>query len=233
MKPKSMLLLAVSVVAGVGLLALMWTYGFTVVPIAEVRKVAQSEAFDPVKYVDGIWASKIIPTINEKAVDLSTILNEMHPDANGYETRDGLVPVAKKYGLITVGEAHVYSVKGEGKVLSVDTEEGTAEIQPNGYSGPIKIYIYVGSSIPSDNSSVRDAVGFINFGDFKEQTQYGKVAAEINNRVVKEVLTPLGQGSLQGKTISFTGALTIRTFNLVNIDLRKIMIVPIKIEVVG
>jgi predicted lipoprotein len=234
MRRKSILLL-VAVITGVGLVAVMWTYGFTVVSIAQVEQVQQSEAFDPVKYVDGIWASKILPTITAKAVDLPTILNAMHPNADGYAAKDDLVPIAKQYGLITVGEAQVYSVKWEGKVLSVDAKSrtGTMEIQPNGYTGPIKIFVYVGTSIPSDNSSIRDGVGFINFGDFKEQTQYGKVAAEINNRVVKEVLSPLDKGSLQGKTIAVTGALTIRTFNLVNIDVRKITIVPIKIEIVG
>lgn len=234
MRQKLFLVLVLIVVAVV-VLAVVWTTGFTVVSIAQVKQVEQSEAFDPVKYVDGIWADKILPTIATKAVELSAILNAIHPNANGYAIKDDLIPVAKQYGLITVGEAHVYSVKLEGKVLSIDTKSrtGTMEIQLNGYAGPIKIYVYTGTSIPSDNSSIRDAVGFVNFGDFKEQTQYGKVAAEINNRVVNEVLAPLGGENLQGKTISVTGAFTIRTFNLVNIDVRKITIVPIKIESIG
>ena len=232
--PKPMLVV-ISIIVGIVVLALMWTYGFTVVSIAQVRQVEQSEAFDPVKYVDGLWADKILPTIAAKAVDLPTILNLMHPKPSGYAIKDDLIPIAKQYGLITVGEAHVYSVKFKGKVLSVDTKSrnGTMEIQLDGYAGPIKVLVYVNTNIPSDNSSIRDAVGFINFGDFKEQTQYGKVAAEINNRVVKEVLSSLDKGSLQGKTVSVIGAFTMRTFNLVNIDVRKITIVPIKIEVVG
>jgi predicted lipoprotein len=225
----------ISIFVGVGVLAVMWNYGFTVVSIAQVKQVEQSEAFDPVKYVDGLWADKIIPTITARAVDLPTILNAIHPKPDGYAAKDELVPIAKQYGLITVGEAQVYSVKLKGKVLSVDAKSrsGAMEIQLDGYTGPIKVYVYVGTSIPSDNSSIRDAVGFINFGDFKEQTQYGKVAAEINSRVVKEVLDPLDKGSLQGKTVSVTGAFTIRTFNLVNIDVRKITIVPIRIESIG
>lgn len=228
-------LLAILAVAGIVALALVWTNGFTVVSIAQVREVEQSEAFDPVKYVDGLWADKIVPTITTKAVDLPTVLNAIHPADSGYAAKDELVAVAKQYGLITVGEAHVYSVKLEGKVISVDTKSrnGTMEIQINGYSGPSKVLVYINTNIPSDNSSIRDAVGFINFGDFKEQTQYGKVAAEINSRVVKEVLAPLDKAGLQGKTVSVTGAFTMRTFNLLNIDVRKITIVPIKIEVIG
>ena len=107
------------------------------------------------------------------------------------------------------------------------------EIQLDGYDGPIKVLLYLGPRIPSDETSVRDGVGFISFGDFKEQTEYGKVGAEINNRVLSQAWTPLDKESLVGKTISFTGAMTIRTFNLVNIDLKKITIVPVKIEVKG
>jgi predicted lipoprotein len=232
MKKSWLISLAVVIVVAI-LCYLIWPLAFTVVPIAEVEQVQKSEAFDPVVYVDKIWDSKIIPTINEKAVDLSLIMGEMKPDSNGFAKKDDLIANAQKYGLITVGEAHVYMVKGTGQVVNVDTSSSTGimEIQLDGYTGPIKVLIYIGPRIPSDESSVRDAVGFINFGDFKEQTEYGKVGAEINKRIIAQVLTPLNKGQLQGKTITFYGALTIRTFNLINIDLKKVTIVPIKIEV--
>ncbi|HEY3310021.1 MAG TPA: DUF2291 domain-containing protein [Anaerolineales bacterium] len=213
-------------------LGLMARYGFTVVKIQDAEAAIQSEKFDPVSYVDGIWSTKLIPAFNEKAVDLSTILSEMKPDANGNVPKDSLVAVAKKYGLITVGEAHVYIVKGVGRVVAVDTSTslGTAELAITGYEGPIKVLLYVGSRIPSDETSVRDAVGFINFGNFKEQTEYGKVSAEINKRVLNQVLGGLDKEKLMGKTLTFKGAFNIRTFNLVQINLKDIKIVPIAIE---
>ena len=167
-------------------LVLIGRYGFTIVKIEDAEKAVQSEAFDPVTYVDGIWSSKLIPAFDKKAVDLSRILSEIQVDANGTASKDSLVPIATKYGLITVGEAHVYMVKGTGKVVAVntDTSLGTIEIQLDGYTGPVKILMYIGTRIPSDETSVRDAVGFINFGDFKEQTEYGKIGSEINKRVL-------------------------------------------------
>jgi predicted lipoprotein len=232
MKKSWLISLAVVIIVAV-LCYLIWPLAFTVVPIAEVEQVQKSEAFDPVVYVDKIWDSKIIPTINEKAVDLSLIMGEMKPDSNGFAEKDDLIAIAQKYGLITVGEAHVYMVKGTGQVVNVDTSSSTGimEIQLDGYTGSVKVLIYIGPRIPSDETSVRDAVGFINFGDFKEQTEYGKAGAEINKRIIAQVLTPLNKDQLQGKTITFYGALTIRTFNLINIDLKKVTIVPIKIEV--
>jgi len=207
-------------------------FGFTVVTIEEAENTIQSEAFDPEAYVNGIWDSQLIPTFHENAVELCKILSEIKPDSRGEISKDDLIPITNQYGLITVGQAHVYMVKGTGTIVSVnsDTSLGTAEVQIDGYDGPIKILIYIGTRIPSDDASVRDAVGFISFGDFKEQTEYGKAASEINNRVLTKVLADVDRDNLIGKTITFQGAYTIRTFNLVNIIFSEIKIVPVEIE---
>jgi predicted lipoprotein len=224
-----------SIVIGVAtllFLVLAGRYGFTVVSIEDAEDTVQSEAFDPVVYVDGIWESKLLPTFDEKAVELSNILSEMEPDASGTVPKDELIAIANQYGLITVGEAHVYMVKGSGTIGSVNTETslGTAEVVLDGYDGPIKALLYIGTRIPSDDTSVRDSVGFITFGDFKEQTEYGKAATEINKRVLATALGGIDRDNLAGKTISFKGAFTIRTFNLIQIDVNEISIVPVEIE---
>ena len=230
MKPKtSSIIIAVTTLL---LLILAGRYGFTVVSIEEAENTVQSEAFDPVAYVDGIWESRLLPTFNEKAVELAKILSEMEPDASGTVPKDDLIAIANQYGLITVGEAHIYIVKGSGTIVSVNAETslGTAEVALDGYDGPIKALLYIGTRIPSDNTSVRDAVGFITFGDFKEQTEYGKAATEINKRVLATALGGVDRDNLAGKTISFKGAFTIRTFNLIQIDVKEINIVPVEIE---
>jgi predicted lipoprotein len=213
-------------------LLLAGRYGFTVVSIKEAEETVQNEAFDPAAYVDGIWESKIIPTFNENSVEFSNILAEMQPDADGTIPKDDLIAIANQYGLITVGEAHVYMVKGSGRIVAVNTETslGTAEVALDGYEGPIKVLLYIGTRIPSDETSVRDAVGFITFGDFKEQTEYGKAASEINKRVLTSVFSGVNREDLVGKTISFKGAFTIRTFNLIQIDVNEIRVVPVEIE---
>jgi len=213
-------------------LGLVGRYGFTVVKIVDVETAAQSEAFDPVAYVDSIWASNLLPTFEGNSVELSIILSEMQPDLNGIASIDNLTDIANQYGLITVGEAHVYMVRGSGTIVTVNTETslGTVEVVLDGYNGPIEVLLYVGPRIPSDETSVREAVGFISFGDFREQTEYGMVASEINKKVVSEVLGDVDRDSLMGKTISFTGAFTIRTFNLIQIELNEICIVPVEIE---
>ncbi len=231
---KKIILIPFLILLCAGLTYLIWPYAFTVVPIQEVEQVKESEKFDPVSYVDSIWDSKLIPTFLEKSADLSAVLNEMNPDENGTASKESLIPIAQKYGLITVGEAHVYAVKGTGQVVGVNTKSsiGTIEVKLDGYSGPIKPLIYIGTRIPSDETSVRDAVGFISFGDFREQTEYGKVAAEINKRVTQQVLSNLDKTALEGKKITFYGAFTIRTFNLIDINLKEVKIVPVQISLV-
>jgi len=225
----------VSIIVAVAVLLfliLAGRYGFTVVSIEDAEKAVQSEKFDPVAYVDGIWETKLLPTFNEKAVELPKILSEMNPDASGTAPKDELIAIANQYGMITVGEAHVYMVKGSGKIVSVNAETslGTAEVALDGYDGTIKVLLYVGTRIPSDETSVRDAVGFITFGDFKEQTEYGKAASEINKRILTTVLSGIDRNNLIGRTISFKGAFTIRTFNLIQIDVKELRIVPVEIE---
>jgi predicted lipoprotein len=234
-KDKSMKSKTATIIFTVAILlfiALVGRYGFTVVRIADVEKTAQDEAFDPVSYVNSIWDSRLIPGFNDKSVDLSKVLSEIKVDSNGTTPKEDLIAVTNKYGLITVGESHVYEVTGSGKIVSVNTETslGTVEIALDGYQGPVKVLLYVGTRIPSDETSVRDAVGFITFGDFKEQTEYGKVASEINKRVLSQVLGGIDKNSLMGKTISFMGAFNIRTFNLIQIDVKEIRIVPVEIK---
>lgn len=213
-------------------LYLVGRYGFTVVTIEAAVEAVQNEAFDPLAYVDGVWDSQLIPAFKENSVDLSTILSAMEPDENGFAHKDALIDIANQYGLITVGEAHTYMVKGTGKIVNINTETslGTAEVALDGYNGPIKLLLYIGNRIPSDETSVRDAVGFITFGDFKEQTEYGKAASEINKRVIASILGDIDRDNLVGKTVTFKGAFTIRTFNLIQIDVSEIYIVPVEFE---
>jgi len=241
MKRKKILTISIVVVACIGLASVLWIFGFTVVPTTELERGGKTSGwlhdvgFDEVTYVDEIWESKIIPTISEDAVELSTILNEMVPDLDGFMTKEELIPIAEEYGLITIGEAHAYMVKGTGEVTNVDadTSTGIIEISLDGYTGPIKVNLFIGPRIPFDESAVRDSVGFISFGDFREQTEYGKVGIEINKRCLERIehITE-NADSLQGKKISFYGSFIIRTFNLVIIEMKEIYIVPIQIDVV-
>jgi len=219
-------------IIAVVILILMVRFGFTVVTIESAEQAVQEETFDPVVYVEEMWSSTLLPAYKDRSVNLADILTKIEPDANGIVQKETLAPIATEYGYITVGESHVYMIKASGKVVAIDTESstGTVEIQMDDYQGPIKVLMYIGTRIPSDETSVRDAGGLIKFGDFKEQTEYGKVASEINKRILTEVLGDSDKSTWVGKTIALKGAFSIRTFNLLQVDMREIRVVPTSIE---
>jgi predicted lipoprotein len=206
-----------------------------VVPIAEATRIAQGGAFDAASFVEARWP-EVVSTILDKSVELSTVLAAIEPNSNGLATKDNLQQVATQYGLTTEGQAQVFMIKGQGVITAVDTESsrGTMEVTLEGYDGPIKVILLIGPRLPSDESSVRDAVGFLRFGDFREQTEFGQVARELNQRVVQDVLAAIDRENLAGKLVSFHGAFTIRTFNAPgDIDVREIVVTPVQLEVGG
>jgi predicted lipoprotein len=218
---------AIVAVAGAVFAIVALLFGFTIVTVEE--EAALTEEFDPVAYVEDNWESVEL-AIRDNAVPLANVLNEIEPDPEGKVATEDLTPVAEALGLITTGEAHVYRVTGSGTVTDVDTEtsRGSIGIDVEGYDGPIEVRAWIGTRIPSDESSIRDGTGFIEFGDFREQTEYGKVAREINRKVLAN-LEGLDAESLVGKTIDFTGAMTMRTFNQPIIDVSRLVLVPIEV----
>jgi len=205
-----------------------------VITVAEATRIAEGGAFNAVSFVENKWTG-IYSTIIEKGVELPTVLDAIKVN-NGLATKANLKEVADKFGLTTVGDAHGFMIKGRGKVTAVKQERnGTMEIAVENYSGPIKVKLFIGPSLPSDETAVRDATGLVLFGDFKEQTEYGKVGRELNKRVLTDVLANLSAADLQGKTVSFNGVFLIRTFNKPGeaIEVKEILITPVKIEIGG
>jgi predicted lipoprotein len=184
------LAVTIGLVAAFVVVALL--FGFTVVSTEE--EAALTVEFDPAAYVDENWDA-VQASIKDNAVPLADVLNQITPNAEGKAATEALTPVAEELGLITTGEAHVYRVNATGTVTDVvtDTSKGTIGVAIDGYDGPIEVRVYVGTRIPSDVSSIRDATGFIEFGDFREQTEYGKHHQGFTRRYLAS-----GQGPLAG-----------------------------------
>jgi predicted lipoprotein len=208
------------------IMALVARYGFTTTPIKEVTYVV----WDPAIFVDENWATRVLPAF-EKPVELSTILTKMQLDENGMASTESLIPIAQRYGLITMGESHVYAVNGHGKIVHVDVESsrGTVEVELDSYNGPITVLIYIGPRLPSmDSYAIRDAAGF-RMDEFPGM-EIGVIPSYINERALSEALEGLDRDKLHGKIISFKGAFSITTFNQLNIELNEIRIVPLEID---
>ena len=218
---------AIAAVAVAAFLVVALLFGFTVV--SEEEEAALTVEFDPVAYVEDNWEA-VRTAITDNAVPLANVLNELEPGPDGKIATEDLTPIAEALGRITTGEAHVYSITGAGTVTDVDVEssKGSIGLEVEGYEGPVNVRMWIGTRIPSDESSIRDATGFIEFGDFREQTEFGKVAKEINSKVV-DGLADLDKEALLGQTLDFTGAFTLRTFNQPTIDVSEVYLVPVEV----
>jgi len=174
--------------------------------------------FSPAAYVAAIWESQVLPEAENKSTDLGTLLEALraNPDAakEQYGHREGQRP-------------YNFLVKGEAKVLSVDTASraGTIKIDLLPGDGQPDATLQVGPVIRG--TSIRDSLPFIQFNMFVNQLEYASVSNAMNERVAEDVIGNLDLASLQGKTIDFRGAFTLEERGNVN----DVLITPVKITV--
>ncbi|MFF5078398.1 DUF2291 family protein [Actinoplanes sp. NPDC000266] len=155
------------------------------------------KAADAKSFVDGNWSQKIVPAVQEKAVDVTTVAAaiEKDPEAAG-----------KQYGhQAGTGSPFAYMVKGSGTITKVDKSVPTGPVTvevPRAGAKPLTVTIATGPVIAG--TAIRDAVGFISFGDFTNQIEYANVANQINDRVKTDVTAKADLA--EGKKVTFHGA---------------------------
>jgi predicted lipoprotein len=172
---------------------------------------AQSKA---AKFVDPIWATKVLPTIQERAYDITKILPEIRADPNS---------AGQKYGRREATNPFNYMVKGTGKVTEMHTESqaGTATIEIPGLAE--KIALQIGPVVRG--TALRDATGAVSFNQFTNQLDYADVSKEMNARALKAAFAGVEPNSIAGKTLTFFGAFTFDPHSK-----SPILVTPIKID---
>lgn len=193
---------------------------YTTRPINPTTTSSQSDQFDqqfdPTTYANSIWASKVVPTVLNKAIDIRTVLTALGKNSDAAQ---------KQYATQSSDGLSNFMVKGQGKVLAVNTNSrnGTLRVQLPAYTGSSTILLQVGPVMLG--TALRDGVGFINFNQFTNQVQYQQVADALNAHAAQN-LQGTNFAALRGKTITFYGAFTFT-------DLQQIMITPVKITPQG
>jgi len=156
------------------------------------------ETFNKVAYVDGIWESKVVPAVQSGATDAAILIPALRKDPES---------TAKQFGH-DVGGASNFLIRFSGKVTKIDTSSMnglvTVSLPLGGH--PLDVQVQVGPII--SGTALRDAVGFVTFGLFTNQMQFGDVGDELNNRVLKRVLAGIDPKTLLGRTVSIEGAFT-------------------------
>jgi predicted lipoprotein len=169
-------------------------------PLGTDNAAAQNNVLSPAAYVESMWASKLLPAMSAAAAD------------------------AGAPGVTAPASASYWVVKGEGRVLSVNTESrvGVALVDIAPFDGRPDVSIEIGPVLRG--TGLRDVTGLVHFSDFVNQLQFADVANELNDRVLKSVLSQVNTADLKGRTISFEGVAptsegTLRIHDLVPVRL--------------
>ena len=174
---------------------------------------AQTAQGTAARFVDPIWVSKVLPTIQEKAQDIAKILPEIraNPDSAG-----------QKYGRREATNPYNYMIKGTGKVAEIHNESqaGTALIDIPDLNE--KVTLQIGPVVRG--TALRDATGIVSFNQFSNQLDYADVSKEMNARALKSAFADVDPASLAGKTVTFFGAFTFDPRS------KAVLITPVKID---
>jgi predicted lipoprotein len=177
---------------------------------ATSAQIAQGAA---AKFVDPIWSSKVLPTIQEKAQEIAKILPEIRADPES---------AGQKYGRREATNPYNYMVKGTGQVAEVhnQSQAGTAIMEIPGLNE--KVALQIGPVVRG--TALRDATGIVSFNQFSNQLDYADVSKEMNLRALKTAFSGLDPVSLAGKTVTFFGAMTFDPHSK-----SLVLITPVKI----
>jgi predicted lipoprotein len=170
------------------------------------------EAFDPARYGQETYP-KAVAAIEDAAVPLRELVAAIRedPDAAGeqYGKRQGTSP-------------YTFSTTAEG--VAGKAEGGLMPVRVKGVPEGTTVSLQIGPAI--NGTAVRDAAGFIEFGQFTNQVEYAAAATALNEQVKQQVLAGVDRDALDGQRVSFTGAFSSLTPDVITIT-------PIKLEEAG
>lgn len=176
---------------------------WTVRPIekGERSKDSPPASLTPAAFVDSIWSGRLIPAILNSAVDARELLNALAASPEAAKER---------YGRRETNGPYYFIVNGQGVITAVDTRSrvGIALVDIAPFDQRPDVSIQIGPVLRG--TSLRDATGIVRFSDFVNQLQFADAGNELNNRVIKEVLTPLDPSLMKGRTVSFAGTLAFQ-----------------------
>lgn len=151
--------------------------------------------------VEETWAAKLLPHIAATATDITPLRAAMAA---------GLDAAGAAHGLRAAGGGGPwnFAVTGTGKVIAADRKSraATLALDTDGDSQP-DTTIQLGPVIKG--TALRDIAPFYVFTDFRDQIEFAKLARALNDTAAAAITLP--EGDLTGQTVTFTGAVAVRT----------------------
>ncbi|MCD1645561.1 DUF2291 family protein [Aurantimonas coralicida] len=149
-------------------------------------------------------------SIETRAVDAPTLAEAIAADKGA---------AAEKYG-VAAGIGAVMPVRFTGTVG--EGKSGIFAVAVDGVPDELTVRVQTGPAV--NGTDLRDATGTIEFGQFKNQIEYQNAGAAINDAMKSEVLAPIDNANLTGKTVDVTGV-----FKLINP--KSWLVTPVRMSV--
>jgi predicted lipoprotein len=174
-------------------------------------RAGEQAKFDPANYGAQTYEPKVVPAIQKRAIDIVTLHKAIaaDPDAAGqkYGARDGTGPYSFAVSLTGTADK---------------PESGLLKVEVPGLDDGTRVSVQIGPAV--NGTALRDAAGFIKFGQFTNQVDYADAGTALNNQVKAKVLASLDPDSIDGKKVTVVGAMTPLTADVLTVT-------PISIEV--
>jgi predicted lipoprotein len=165
-------------------------------------------AFDPDRYGEETYP-KAVATLEENAQPLPKLAAALAKDADA---------AGEQYGKRAGNSPYAFPVTAEG--VAGKAKDGTLPLKVKGVPKDTTVSVQVGPALPG--TAIRDAVGFIEFGQFLNQVEYADAATALNNQVKAKVLKDLDPADLEGKKVKVLGAFAYLAPTVVTITPAKL-----------
>jgi predicted lipoprotein len=174
------------------------------------EEAASGTRFDPAAYTDERFDDEIVPQVEEEAVDLAVLLEDLAGGAD--EAEFGHAPGA--------GSSYSFPVEFTG--VAGAPNGSIVPVTVEGVASDVVVQVQIGPAL--NGTALRDVTGTVSFNEFTNQLEFQEVATEFNDRVRDEVLTEVDPATLEGSTIHVVGAFT-------RVNPALVSVVPVVFEV--
>lgn len=181
---------------------------------------SHAQDFDASAWVAAVWTTKVVPHFAKDAVDVGPVLVALEKDVDEAGTKFGRRADSE-------GSPWTFTVKGKGKVVSVDTESraGSMIVAVDAPSGPANVTLQIGPVVRG--TAIRDSLPFFAFGDVNNQIQFAQVARALNDKAIATIRPRVDALKAPGTPVEFTGAMNVSG------SIEGLLIAPVALEGAG
>ncbi|MGW2292231.1 DUF2291 family protein [Streptomyces phaeochromogenes] len=172
-------------------------------------KTGGKPTFDPARYATSTYEPRVVPAIKKNAVDIATLHKAIAADTEA---------AGKQYGHRAGTGPYSYAATLTGTAGAV--QNGLLQVTVSGLD-KARVSVQVGPAI--NGTALRDAAGFITFGQFTNQVEYADAATALNTEMKDKVLKAFDPAAVRGKKITVIGAMTPLTADVLTLT-------PVSIE---